>query len=94
MDRLFCPWDSPGKNIKVGGHALLQGILLTQDSNLHLLGLLHWKVGSLPLAPPHSLYLLTDYKQWLKQCTRLTVQLEVLTGHISSLNNLEVKESK
>ena len=33
-------------------HALLQGIFLTQGSNMHLLPLLHWQVGSLPLAPP------------------------------------------
>ena len=29
--------DSPGKNTGVGCHALLQGIILTQGSNLHLL---------------------------------------------------------
>ena len=34
--RLHCPWDSPGKNIGVGCRALLQGIFLTQGSNLHL----------------------------------------------------------
>ena len=49
---LLCPWDSPGKNTGVGCHALLQGIFPTQGSNLHLLGLLHWHMGSLPLAPP------------------------------------------
>ena len=32
-----CPWDSPGKNIGVGCHFLLQGIFLTQGLNLHLL---------------------------------------------------------
>ena len=32
--------------------ALLQGIFLTQESNLPLLCLLHWQAGSLPLAPP------------------------------------------
>ena len=31
---------------------LLQGIIPTQESNLHLLCLLHWQVGSLPLLPP------------------------------------------
>ena len=33
--RLFCPWDSPGKNTGVGCHALLppQGIFLTQGLN-------------------------------------------------------------
>ena len=49
--RLLCPWDSPGKNTGVSCHALLQGIFLTQGSNCHLLHLLHWQVGSLPLAP-------------------------------------------
>ena len=36
----LCPWDSPGKNTGVGCRALLQGIFLTQGSNLHLLCLL------------------------------------------------------
>ena len=36
--RLLCPWDSPGKNIGVGSHFLLQGIFSTQESNP---GLLH-----------------------------------------------------
>ena len=44
-------WDSPGKNTQVGCHALLQGIFQTQGLNLHLLCLLHWQVGSLPLVP-------------------------------------------
>ena len=35
--RLLCPWDSPGKNTGVGSHFLLQGIFLTQGSNLGLL---------------------------------------------------------
>ena len=47
--RLFCPWDSPGKNAAVGFHALLQGIFLTQGSNAHLL---HGQASSLQLAPP------------------------------------------
>ena len=29
----LCPWDSPGKNVVVGCHALFQGIFLTQGSN-------------------------------------------------------------
>ena len=36
--RLLCPWNSLGKNNGVGSHSLLQGIFLTQGSNL---GLLH-----------------------------------------------------
>ena len=35
--RLLCPWDSPGRNTGVGGHFLLQGIFLTQESNFSLL---------------------------------------------------------
>ena len=35
--RLLCPWASPGKNMGVGCHFLLQGILLTQGSKQHLL---------------------------------------------------------
>ena len=30
--KLLCPWDSPGKNTGVGGHALLQGIFPTQGT--------------------------------------------------------------
>ena len=40
------PWDSPGKNIGVTCHFLLQGILPSQGSNPHLLC---WQVDSLPL---------------------------------------------
>ena len=29
--RLLCPWDSPGKNTRVGCHALLQGIFQPRD---------------------------------------------------------------
>ena len=46
--------DSLGKNTGVAYHALLQGIFLTQGSNPHLLHLLHWQAGSLPLAPPRK----------------------------------------
>ena len=51
MDSL-CTWYSPGKNTGVSCHFLLQGIFLTQGLNPRLLYLLHWRAGSLPLAPP------------------------------------------
>ena len=35
--RFLCPWDSPGKNTRVGCHSLLQGIFLTQGSYPDLL---------------------------------------------------------
>ena len=50
--RLLCPWDSSGKNTGMGCHALLRRIFPTQGLNLHLLHLLHWQAGSLPLGPP------------------------------------------
>ena len=37
--KCLCPWDSTGKNTGVNCHALLQGIFLTQESNLRLLHL-------------------------------------------------------
>ena len=51
--RLLCACNSPGKNTGVGYHFLLQRIFLTQGPNWHLLHLLHWQAGSLPLAPPN-----------------------------------------
>ena len=42
----------PGKNTGVGCHALLQGIVPTQESNPRLFCLLHWQASSLPPAPP------------------------------------------
>ena len=53
--RLLSPWDSPGKNIGVCCHALLQKILPTQGLNPHLLHLLCWQAGSLPIVPPGKL---------------------------------------
>ena len=51
------PSELPGKSPKntgVGCPALFQGIFPTQGSNPCLLCLLHWLVGSLPLAPPEK----------------------------------------
>ena len=44
-----CPWDYLGKNTGVGCHFLLQGIFPALRSNLKLLCLPYWQVGSLPL---------------------------------------------
>ena len=52
--RLLCPWDSLGKNNRMGCHALLQRIFLIQGLNSHLLCLLHWQTGSLPPVPPEK----------------------------------------
>ena len=47
--KLICPWDSPGKTTWVFCHALLHRVYPTQGLNWHLLCLLHWQMGSLPL---------------------------------------------
>ena len=44
--------ECPDRNTAVGCCAPLQGIFLTEGSNSHLLHLLHWQMGSSPLAPP------------------------------------------
>ena len=51
---LFCPWGFPGQNTGVGGHALLNGIFLTQGLNPRLLCLLPWQGVSLPPASPRK----------------------------------------
>ena len=43
--RLLCPWDSPGKNTRVGCYALLQGIFPTQELSRGLLPGKNTRVG-------------------------------------------------
>ena len=50
--RLLCLWNPPGKNTGVGYHSLLQGIFLTEGSNL---GLLHCRQRSLSSEAPGKL---------------------------------------
>ena len=63
--RLLCLWDFPGENTGVGCYFLLQGIFLTQGSNLHFL---HWEADSLPLShqgsPLHSLIVHKRFYFW------------------------------
>ena len=54
--RFLCPWDFSGKNTRVGCGALLQGIFPAQGPNFHLLYLLQWQAGSLPLMPHGELH--------------------------------------
>ena len=54
LPRLLCPWDSPDKNTGVGSHSLLQGIFLTQESDL---GLLHCRQILYCLSPKGSPFL-------------------------------------
>ena len=48
-------WGLQTRIVEWGCHALLQGIIRTQELNPHLLCLLHWQVDSFPLAPPVKL---------------------------------------
>ena len=66
--RLLCPWYFLGKNTGVG-FALLQGIFMTQGSNLHYLCLLHWQVGSLSLVPPRKWRILFPGTLWRTRWT-------------------------
>ena len=69
--RLLCPWDCPGKGTRVGCHALLQGVFPTQGLDLHLLHLLHWEVGSLPLCHLEHYYD-RGWDGWMASLTRWT----------------------
>ena len=55
-----CPWDFPGKSLRVRCHFLLQGIFPTQGSNLHLL---HWQVDSSLLGHQGSIFCVTSFQQ-------------------------------
>ena len=66
VDRLFCPWDSPGKHTGVGCPSLLQGIFSTNGSNPRLFRLLHWQADSLTLGCHLEAFeLLISYSQLL-----------------------------
>ena len=55
---LLCSWDFPGKNSVVGCHSLLQGIFLTQGSNL---GLSHYR--QILYHPSHQKYVYLYVRQ-------------------------------
>jgi len=55
--------NSPGKNIGVGCHSLLQGIFPTQGLSPYLLCLPYLQAGFLPLAPPGKPMCLYTYRR-------------------------------
>ena len=65
--RLLWPWAFPGKNTAVGCHFLLQGILLIQGLNPHLL---LWQLGSLPLVPLGSICYNRHFITFLAVCQK------------------------
>ena len=56
---LLCPWDFSVKNTEMGCHFFLQGIFLTQGSNLKLL---QWQIDPLPLS--HQGLLVFEYQKF------------------------------
>ena len=56
LTRPLCPWNSPGKNTRVGCHSLLQRIFPTLELNLRFL---HWQADALPLSYQESAILIT-----------------------------------
>ena len=57
--------------------------LPTQGSNLHLLRLLHWRVASVPLAPPGKHYSLLRNQYHQKQSTYSTQSLAIFQQPLS-----------
>jgi len=83
--RLLCPWDSPGKNTAVGCRALLQGIFLTQGSNLHLL---HWQEGSLLPLPPGKFMFLDASSKLFGLCLRYNKLTKIYYSNFELLPTL------
>ena len=55
--QILCPWDSPGENIGVNHHALLQRIFPTWDLNSCLPASLALQGDSLPTEKPGKPYI-------------------------------------
>ena len=77
---LLCPEDSPGKNTEMGCHALLQRMFPTQEANPHLLCLLNWQTGFLPLVQPG--------KPFKESCVCVCVCVYVCISHSVVSNSL------
>ena len=74
--RLLCPWDSPGKNTRVDGHTLLQGIFLTQGSYPTSPAASALQADSLPLIHRGSTSLgILMATRYTRQCNRNKVHL-------------------
>ena len=61
--RILCPWNFPDKNTRLGCDFILQGLFLTQGSNLHVLC---WQVHSLRLTSREAPVLSAD--PWRNKC--------------------------
>ena len=79
----------PGRNTGVGCHFLLQGIFLIQGSNPCLL---HWQVGSLPLAHQENLYPLLHWSDVVKWKSLSCVQIFATTWNIHRILQARILE--
>ena len=74
--RLLCPWDSLRRNTRVDCHALLQGIFLTQGSNLVLLHLPALEIRFFTTsAPCKAIYV---YVAYICVCVCMCVYIYIL----------------
>ena len=60
--QILCPWNSPGKNTRVGSQSLLQGIVPSQGLNL---GLLHFRQILDGLSHLLNIFLLPTWLCWV-----------------------------
>ena len=84
LTRVPCPRDSSGKNNGVDCYSLLQGIFLTQGSNLHLLHLCsgRWIIyHECHLGSPKRTQIFLLIHGWLARClqTELRTQINVFS---------------
>ena len=78
----WCPWNFPDRFTGMSCHALLQGIFLTQESNLCLLCLLDWQVDSLPLSHLGSNAQDTYFKKYKNVKTIYSINWVFLTASL------------
>ena len=86
--RLLCPWNSPGKDTKEGGHSLIKGIFLTQGLNL---GVLHCRqiLYHLSCQGSPSIHLLSIYLSIIYQFIyHPSVYLSISVNHLYTYNHL------
>ena len=77
-------WGLQARIVEWGCHALLQGIIRTQELNPHLLCLLHWQVGSFPLVPPGMPYLSNSTKTAKLKMYAFGITLNIMNFRIKS----------
>ena len=73
------------ENTGVGFHALLQGIILTQELNPCFSCLLLWQAGSLPLASPGKLVMSRSNSSWIGNSTSTTEHKKDNRGEASCI---------